>query len=85
MGLTLEVAGRLTEAWKLRVAQRELDGKEKVGNSDAAVWVAGLLAVLDDDAAFAEAMSNQFQDLSENRVSTLLPLLVRAGKNCGGG
>ena len=76
----LGAAGRLTEAWKLRVAQRELETGEEVRNSDTSIQVLGLLAVLNDDAAVAEAMDKQYQDLSEHSVSMLVPLLVRAGK-----
>ena len=74
------VAGRLTEAWKLRVAQREREIGKEVRSSDEAIWVAGLLAVLNDDTSFAEAMDKQYQARSERVALRLLPLLLRAGK-----
>ncbi len=76
-----EVARSLTAAWGKRVAKMDHDGGGKARiSSDAAVWIAGLMAVLNDDASLQEATTGRYNDLFQSSALKLLPLLVRAGK-----
>ena len=81
----LKVAGRVTEAWRLHVAKRELETGEEVRSSRTNHWMVGLLAVLNDESAFAEAMNELYEDPSEYSVFGGLASSREGGENCGGG
>ncbi|MGJ8724479.1 MAG: hypothetical protein ACSHYB_07975 [Roseibacillus sp.] len=76
----LQVADRLVKAWERRLTQKELEAGEVVRISHTEIWLAGLWAVLGDDASFTNAMNKRYLDLSGYQALQLLPLLVRAGK-----